>query len=321
MVEAEKPTVAPAPGHRLVVLAIAAGAILLFLAGGAVGLYRYLDSYWLYRGFPPPRDPAFVKTAGTFQTIHVRSAAIGGRSERVVAYLPPGYDQSSAQRYPVFYLLHGFPGDPEGFVRTVRVGVVEDTLLAQHRMRPTILVMPMGSTGIFTDKEWANGIHRNEGWETFLARDVVRAIDQRYRTIRSGAARALGGLSEGGYASLNIGLHRPAEFHVLESWSGYEKADDIKSIFGGQTSQLDHNSPLLTLPTVASRLRREGAFVWFYSGTMDGLKKQNERFASELARLHVQHRFFLTDGGHTWAVWRGNAWQAMTAASAHLAHG
>jgi enterochelin esterase-like enzyme len=321
MVEAEKPTVAPAPGHRLFVLAVAAGALLLFLAGGAVGLFRYLDSYWLYRGFPPPHDPAFVKTAGTFQTIHVRSAAIGGRSQRVVVYLPPGYEQSPMQRYPVFYLLHGFPGDPDGFVRNVRVGVVEDTLLAQHRMRPTILVMPMGSSGVFTDKEWANGIHRNEGWETFLARDVVRAIDQRYRTIRSGAARALGGLSGGGYASLNIGLHHRQEFHILESWSGYEKADDNESIFGGRQALLARNSPLLTVRSVAPQLRSEDAFVWFYSGTQDGLKRQNARFATELARLHVRHRFFLSDGGHTWAVWRGNAWQAEIAASAHLAHG
>jgi enterochelin esterase-like enzyme len=321
MVEAEKPTLTTAPGQRLAVIVVAAAAFLTFLAVGLVGLYRYLDSFWLYRGFPPPRDPAFVSDAGTFHTVYVRSAAIGGRSQRVVVYLPPGYDQSSTQRYPVFYLLHGFPGDPDGFVRTVRVGVVEDALLAKHQMRPTILVMPMGSSGIFTDKEWANGIGRDQGWETFLARDVVGAIDQRYKTIRSGAGRALGGLSEGGYASLNIGLHRPSEFHVLESWSGYEEADDIKSIFGGRASLLAHNSPLQTLPRAASRLRREQAFVWFYSGNKDGLKKQNALFASELARLRVRHEFFLTDGGHTWAVWRRNAWQAMTAASAHLAHG
>jgi glutamyl/glutaminyl-tRNA synthetase len=40
-------------------------------------------------------------------------------------------------------------------------------------------------------------------------------------------ARALVGLSEGGYGALNIGLHHPGEFHVLESWSGYVVADDI----------------------------------------------------------------------------------------------
>jgi enterochelin esterase-like enzyme len=320
MVEADKPRAAAASG-RLLALAAPMGVLAVFLLGGLVGLYRYVDSFWLYRGFPPPHDPGFVQQAGTFQTIRVRSAAVGGHDQRVVVYLPPGYDQSPQQHYPVLYLLHGFPGNPDGFVRTIRVGVVEDTLLAEHKLEPLIIVMPMGSTGTFTDKEWANGIHPNNGWETFLARDVVRAVDRSYRTVATGAGRALGGLSEGGYGSLNIGLHHPSEFRVLESWSGYEKADDVKSIFGGRPQLLARNSPLLTLPRVAARLRREGAFVWFYTGSDDGLKRQNTRFAAELRRMHVEHRFFLTPGGHTWAVWRNNAWAAIGSASAHLAHG
>ena len=310
----------PASVDRRLVLPAAAAALILFLVVGGLGLYRYLDSYWLYRGFPPPKDPSFVTQQGTIQTIHVTSPAIGGRSQQVDVYLPPGYAQST-QRYPVLYLLHGFPGDPAGFVRTVRVGVVEDTLLAKHQMKPMIIVMPMGSTGIFTDKEWANGIHPNENWETFLARDVVRAVDRQFRTIPTGAARALGGLSEGGYASLNIGLHHPAEFHVLESWSGYEQADNVKSIFGGQPALLAHNSPLQTLPLAAATLRREGAYVWFYTGNKDSLRKQNVSFATELARTHIRHRFFVVSGGHNWALWRTNAWQAVAVASARLAHG
>ena len=191
------PTVPRRP--RVLALVAVSGALALFLGVGLLGLYRYLDSFWLYRGFPPPHDPSFVQQAGTFETIHVTSRAVGGRSQRVVVYLPPGYAQDTSQRYPVLYLLHGFPGDPDGFVRTIRVGVVEDTLLAKRTLRPMILVMPMGSTGVFTDKEWGNGIGKDAGWETFLARDVVRAIDARYRTIRSGSARGLAGLSEGGY--------------------------------------------------------------------------------------------------------------------------
>ena len=311
MIGAAKPTTMVVP---------LAGALALFVAVGLAGLYRYVDSYWLYRGFAPPHDPAFVKEQGTLQTIEVPSAVIGGRSQQVVVYLPPGYAQST-QRYPVLYLLHGFPGDPQGFVRTIRVGVVEDTLLAENKMQPTIIAMPMGSTGVFTDEEWANGVHPNSGWETFFARDVVRAIDARFRTIPQGSARALGGLSEGGYASLNIGLHHPAEFRVLESWSGYEKADNVKSIFGGRPDLLLRNSPLLTLPKVASKLRREHAYVWFYTGSTDRDRRQNRRFAAELTRFRIAHRFFVSDGGHTWRIWRDNAWAAVEVASAHLAHG
>jgi enterochelin esterase-like enzyme len=311
LIGAAKPTLTVAP---------VAGAVVLFLAVGLIGLYRYVDSYWLYRGFPPPHDPAFVRQEGTFETIQVKSAAIGGRSEPVVVYLPPGYEQST-QHYPVLYLLHGFPGDPQGFVRTVRVGVVEDTLLAEKKMQPLIIVMPMGSTGVFTDEEWANGIHRHSGWETFLTRDVVRAVDTRYRAIAAGSARAIGGLSEGGYASLNIGLHHPTEFRVLESWSGYEKADDVKSIFGDSAALLARNSPMLTLPEVASKLRRRHAFVWLYTGSSDRDRLQNARFAAELSRHRVRHEFFVVHGGHTWRLWRDNAWTAIEIASAHVTHG
>jgi enterochelin esterase-like enzyme len=319
MVDPDKAALA-AGGRRLLVVAALGGALALFLAVGGIGLYRYLDGFWLYRGFPPPREPAFVRQTGQVDTIRVKSAAVGDREQRVLVYLPPGYG-SSTRRYPVLYLLHGFPGNPDGFVRTVRVGVVEDTLLAEHRVEPTIIVMPFGSTGTFTDKAWANGTKPNEKWATFLWRDVVHAIDARYRTIPDGGGRALGGLSEGGYASLNIGFHHPREFRVLESWSGYEKADDIKSIFGDNPALLKANSPLLTVAAVAPALRRDHDYVWFYSGKEDSLKPQNLRFAADLRRLHVLSKFFLVPGGHNWSLWRNNAPAALIVASERLAHG
>jgi enterochelin esterase-like enzyme len=219
----------------------------------------------------------------------------------------------------VLYLLHGFPGRPAAFLLTVRAGVVDDILAAKGR-QPLILVMPFGSTGTFTDKEWANGIRSNEGWETFVASDLVRAIDARYRTIPTGAGRALGGLSEGGYGALNIGLHHPGEFRVLESWSGYEKADNLRSIFGGQPNLLAQNSPLQTLDAVAPELRRAHTYVWFYSGTTDRLRGQNKDFAAQLARVGIPHRFFLVRGGHNWGLWRGEASLALLAAATHLGH-
>jgi len=292
-----------------------------FVAGGALGVYRYAWNFWLYRGFPPPKDPAFVTTTGTTDEISVRSAALGGRSQQVEVYLPPGYASQPSRRYPVFYLLHGFPGRPAAFLLTVRAGVVDDVLSARGLAQPLILVMPFGSTGTFTDKEWANGVRPDEGWETFVARDLVRAIDARYRTIPTGAGRALGGLSEGGYGALNIGLHHPGEFRVLESWSGYERADDLKSIFGSDRGLLAANSPLRTLPAAAAALRRAGTYVWFYSGTTDRLRHQNALFATELGRLRIPHTYFVVRGGHNWAIWRGNASRALLAAASRLAHG
>ena len=306
-------------GRRWAVVGLATLAIGLFVAVGLLGVERYAWNYWLYRGFAPPQDPAYVTVQGTTQKIAVVSPALG-RTQTAYVYLPPGYAAHPHRRYPVVYLMHGFPGRPLAFLLTVRMGVLEDALAARHRITPPILVMPYGSTGTFTDKEWANGIRRHEGWETFVARDLVRAVDSRYRTIATGRGRALAGLSEGGYGALNIGLHHPGEFHVLESWSGYARADNLQAIFGGRAALLAHNTPLVTIARAAPALRRAHTYVWLYSGTDDPLHVQNQAFANELAHLHVAHRFFLVPGGHNWAVWRTHAQQALVAASQRLAH-
>jgi enterochelin esterase-like enzyme len=300
-------------------LVLAAVGVLAFLGVGLYGVYRYLDNFWLYRGYPPPHDPAFVTVRGTTVRLSVVSAALGGRAQPVVVYLPPGYSTHPRRRYPALYLLHGFPGRPDAFLRTVRLGVLEDVLVAKRVIRPLILVMPFGSTGTFTDEEWANGVRPASGWETFVARDLVRAIDRRFRTIRT--LRGLAGLSEGGYGALNIGLHHPREFRVLESWSGYVTADNIESIFAGNLERLAWNSPLATLPQASARLRRIHAYIWMYSGNHDRFRFQNAAFAAELARHRIPHRYFVLRGGHDWSLWRGEGYNALLVAASHLRNG
>jgi enterochelin esterase-like enzyme len=293
----------------------------VFAGVGFVGVDRYGRNYWLYRGFPPPRDPAYVKQKGTVQHIKVASLALGGRRQDVYVYLPPGYERQTTRRYPVLYLLHGFPGRPLAFLLTVRMGVVEDELVARHKGQPLILVMPFGSTGTFTDKEWADGVASGEDWGTFVSQDLVSAIDARYRTIAAPSARAIAGLSEGGYGAINIALHAPGEFHVVESWSGYERAAKIRSIFGRDLAGASTNTPLDMLPTVAGELRRSRTFVWFYSGISDPLHGQNRSFAALLKRYRVAHRYREFLGGHNWVLWRGNAWRAYLVAAQRLGGG
>jgi enterochelin esterase-like enzyme len=304
---------------RALVLASAI-VVVAFLAVGFIGVARYGRNYWLYRGFPPPKDPAYVTAPGTEEHISVVSRALGGRSQDVYVYLPPDYSSQSTKRYPVIYLLHGFPGRPLAFLLTVRMGVVEDELFAKQLAQPAILVMPFGSTGTFTDKEWVNGVGPAAGWATFVSRDVVHAVDARYRTIATPAGRAIAGLSEGGYGAINIALHHPHEFGVVESWSGYERAPHIRSIFGRDLGLAPQNTPLDLLPRVARTLRRAHVFFWFYAGSDDPLRAENIRFAAELEQLRIPHSFFVFNGGHDWALWRGEAEPALIAASARLAH-
>ena len=295
--------------------------LLLFLGGGLFGTRSYLDNFLEYRGFPPPHEPAYVRSAGTLHRLTIASPALGGRRQEVYVYLPSGYASHPRRRYPTLYLLHGFPGRPLAFLQTVQMGVVDDSLTALRRAQPLILVMPFGSTGTFTDKEWVNGASSGNGWGTFVARDVVRAIDARFRTIPTRRGRAIGGLSEGGYGAIDIALQHPHEFSVVESWSGYERPDKLRSVFGANLQLLARNDPQKLLPREAVALRKLGTYFWLYSGATDPLRHQNAKFARTLARTRVSYLYFQASGGHNWALWRNEARAAYVTAAKRLVRG
>lgn len=292
-----------------------------FLAVGLVGARGYIVNFLHYRGFDAPHEPAFVAQPGISQPVSVPSFALGGRSQEAYVYLPSGYAEHPEQRYSVLYLLHGFPGRPLAFLETVQMGVIDDALTVKHRAQPLILVMPFGSTSTFTDEEWVNGAAPGNGWSTFVARDLVRYVDSHFRTVATRAGRAIGGLSEGGYGALDIALHHPSEFSVVESWSGYQRPDKLRSIFGSHLQLLAANDPRLLVRRAAPQLRKLGTYFWFYSGSTDRLHKQNGAFARELQSLRLPHRYFLAYGGHNWALWRDNAQAGYIAAATRLAHG
>jgi enterochelin esterase-like enzyme len=300
-----------------VVLAAVATALAV---AGIAGAVQYGVTFWLYRGYPAPTLAPSVVPARV-ETISVASPALGGYRDTVDVVLPPGYASDPARRYPVLYLLHGFPGHPSDFLTIGDIAAQEAKLVAAGKMRPVILVMPTGTRSYFTDEEWANGVISGNQWETFVARDLVNAIDARYRTIRSGSGRGLAGYSEGGYGALNIGLHHPGEFGLLESWSGYMLADDIPAIFDHSQALLRYNSPAAQVVVAAPLLRADRTYIWFYCGASDELAGQDRDFNAELADLGVAHYFFELPGTHTWQLWRDTMPQALITASEKLSHG
>lgn len=321
------------PARRWLAVALAGIVFAALAVAGSMGAARYVSTFWLYRGFPAPSVPHSVVSHGpagntqvpvvltTLQNITVASPALGGYPDKVTVVLPPGYASHPGRRYPVLYLLHGFPGLATGFLTIGQVDAAEATLVAAGRMKPVIFVMPTGTRSFLADEEWANGVRKGNGWETFVAGDLVKAIDARYRTIATAGGRGIAGLSEGGYGALNIGLHHPGEFGLVESWSGYMLADKIPAIFGNGPHLLDYNSPAKWILTVAPRIRADHTYIWFYCGTTDPLAAQNRAFAAQLTALGVAHHFFESPGGHSWRLWRGQMALALITASEHLSHG
>jgi enterochelin esterase-like enzyme len=315
-------------------IAAAAAVLCAGLAvAGILGAARYVSTFWLYRGFPAPGLPHSVLVhrhggargvpviPASVQQITVASRALADYRDPVDVVLPPGYAAHPRQRYPVLYLLHGFPGQPWNFLDIGGTADTEAELVAAGRMQPLILVMPTGARSYLDDEEWVNSVQPGNDWETFVARDLVRAIDARYRTITSGAGRGLAGLSEGGYAALNIGLHHPGEFRLLESWSGYMRADRLPALFDRSQRLLSYNSPEDTVLTVAPQLRAHGTYIWFFCGTSDYLVGQNRAFAAELTSLGVPHDYTIWPGSHNWKLWRTLLPEALITASEHLGHG
>ncbi len=255
---------------------------------------------------------------GVLASFAVPSPAVG-RTQEVYVYLPPGYQPNRLPGYPVLYLLHGYPGGPGSFVGGVPAGPTEDTLLAQGLMRPTILVMPHGTPDAFTETSWVNGIGPDSAWETFLAGDVVGWVDSHFDTVRSAAGRAIAGLSDGGYGALNIALHHPNEFGVVESWSGYAYADPTETwVYGNDARVLSYNSPAELLADAGPALRRAGAFFWLSVGWQDSARFDNAEFASELAAAGIPFSLTLVPGSHLPSVYRAILPSALEAFSRHL---
>jgi enterochelin esterase-like enzyme len=293
-------------------------AIPLALAWIAVGLfaaYVYGHRYSLYRGFPAPVTPAGV-ARGTVKDVHFHSEAMRG-DRRYLVYLPPHYRAQAARgrRFPVLYLLHGDPGTPQVFIRAGALAVKEDVLLHEHRIRPMIVAMPWGHSGVFagSGSEWANAQAGN--YESFVI-DVMRDVDRRFATVRRRQDRGIAGLSEGGFGALNISLHNLAQFSVAESWSGYFNEQRAGPFSHEPTSVIRANSPMKYARAIAPAIRRLGYRAWIYQGQLDSNSPAHIRRMSEVlhaAGAEVHYGFF--PGGHDWGLWRSQLPRMLIAAS------
>jgi enterochelin esterase-like enzyme len=307
---ATAPRLAPRAGLA-VVLAVAIGI-------GLYGLYGYVDQYLLYRGFGPPVSTVPQAQQGRIVTLPVTSAALGGRTERVLVYLPAGYTSRPARRYPVVYLLHGTPGDPRtAFVNSLHVGPRMDALVASGAVRPMILAMPPGSPSTYDRAtEWANGAGAGQQWFTYLTRDVVRAVDRHFRTVANRAGRGIAGYSSGADAAVNALLLRPSRFSVAEAWSGDFR--QTPATVGRVPGLVRRFSALDSAPLLAAEPGRLGAHAYLYAGVRDRALPATLAVGGALSRAGVHTLLDVTAGGHAWMLWASRLDGALRYFSDHL---
>jgi S-formylglutathione hydrolase FrmB len=259
-------------------------------------------------GAGPSRSAGHVVERG------FRSVAIDGKL-RLAVYLPPGYE-TSRLRYPVVYFLHGLPA-----TTTAYRGIEFLRRALDASGRAAMIVAPQGARSGDTDPEyldWGPG----RRWETAIAHEVPAYVDSHFRTIPDRHARAIVGLSAGGYGAVLVALHHLDRFSVVESWSGYFHPTNPQG-----TAPLDLGSPAkntrASAHTFVSSLRRAFArrptFFAFYVGRGDDrFRDENELLNRELVSAGVPHVFHVYPGGHMLSVWTTHARAWLGLALSHL---
>ena len=204
---------------------------------------------------PAPGAGAKPGTTGgqKVDVVSVADPAHGVPSGDNYVILPPGYTDpvNAAHRYPVVYLIHGYPfGGPRDWLTS---GSAPDTLQALQRANviEPMIVVSVDMTAGNPSQDWeCLDVPGGPQLETYLAKTVVPAIDHRYRTVADRAHRALGGMSGGGFGALNIGLHHTDEFGTLLIALPYDDLNDSVGVLNGNQSAIAANTPRRYLPTM-----------------------------------------------------------------------
>ncbi len=213
--------------------------------------------------------------------------------------------------YATFYLLHGLSDDSTIWLRRSRIE-------AYARELPLIVVMPDGYRGFYTDNEEGPAYGRH------FAGEIPEFVERNFPAKPARGARAIGGLSMGGYGALRLALGFSDRFCSVNSHSGalmrfnldlsprqarkdpvFKKRPaffaELRRIFGRRPLGTRHD--LLTLIQRARRRHRRLPRILIDCGTDDFLFESNRRFHQQLTELDVPHVYREFPGGHDWDYW------------------
>lgn len=225
-----------------------------------------------------------------------------GMPRRMTVYTPAGYE-TSKEKYPVLYLLHGMGGDEEAWIALGRTSQILDNLIAQGKAKPMIVVMTNGNVA----QEAAPGEsslgyvkpnmqmdHTMDGKfeETFP--DVIKFVESNYRVKAEKSGRAITGLSMGGYHSLHISRFYPNTFDYVGLFSAAIMSNDKV------TSEVYKNFDA----TLEAQMKNGYKLYWIGIGKADFLYKANEEYRAKLDKMGMKYTYVETEGGHTWTNWR-----------------
>lgn len=228
---------------------------------------------------------------------HPYRSQIASHDRECLVYTPPGYNPNTSQPLPVLYLLHGYSDRADGWTNVGRAHVILDNLLADKKIVPMVVVMPLGYGDMAVLANGWAGRNKDNAWDKnraafdqTLIREVLPLAEANYRIRTDPAGRALAGLSMGGSESIVGALLHPAAFGWVGAFSSGGLPDDLDQAF----------------PAANASLNAQFKLLWVACGKQDGLLQANQSLVAWLNRKGVKHVWTETEGAHAWGVWRRN---------------
>jgi enterochelin esterase family protein len=228
---------------------------------------------------------------GAVARVYYRSAVLG-RTRRMHVYTPPGYE-TSTEKYPVFYLLHGAGDSDDSWTSVGRANFILDNLIAAKKARPMFVVMTAGHTGPFSFimPTGGRGVGNARFEEEFL-KDVLPYVEKHYRVHTGRANRAIAGLSMGGAQSLTLAAMAPEAFGYLGVFSS--------GVIFGRPADWAKKYP----EAFGEGARKGLKLLWFATGSQDFLLAQTKATVALFEKHGFKPVFKETTGSHTWINWQ-----------------
>ena len=239
---------------------------------------------------------------GTVSKIWYNSPT-AGLTRRCTVYTPAGYE-TSKQKYPVLYLLHGIGGDEQAWTELGRAAQILDNLIAQGKAKPMIVVMTNGNISQEAcPGETSQGFieptmalpKTMDGYFEQAFPDVIKFVEGTYRVERDKAHRAIAGLSMGGFHSLFISINNPDTFDYVGLFSAavdQQQKGGLDEIYAKRDQKIDN------------LFAKHPKLFWIGIGKSDFLYKNNADLRHYLDSKNFKYEYLETEGGHIWRNWR-----------------
>jgi S-formylglutathione hydrolase FrmB len=234
--------------------------------------------------------------AATVDTVLTHSAAMH-RDLKVVVIEPANYQAS--RRIPVVFLLHGFSGNYSDWIS--KVPAIKDLADTYH----VLIVCPDGgSAGWYFDSP----TNKNSQYETYVADELVKYIDQHYATLTSKKYRAITGLSMGGHGALFLAFRHQGVFGAAGSMSGGVDIRQFPDKFGieqvlGPYSEYPQRWEQNSVVNMLYLLKPNSVAITIDCGYDDMMYASNEKLHQELMERKIPHDYTVRPGEHTWEYW------------------